>query len=109
MENAYESKDYCEYLEQHKDQEPWGKCSLCNAYLYEETDEDSPCPICGYAEGDSYKYSLSSCKQKIEWLEGVNKELLGVCKDLVSIAQSTHGTQERVQKALQAIHRAEGD
>jgi hypothetical protein len=54
------------------------------------------------------EFSLESCKQKIEWLEGVNGELLEVCRALLDMVTDnrTHGPE--IDKACQAIAKAEG-
>ena len=59
--------------------------------------------------------SLSSCKQKIEWLEGVNKDLLEACKsvfDWIELYFHYTGIPEGLaqieNKLCKAISKAEG-
>lgn len=61
---------------------------------------------------ESYKYSLSSCKQKIEWLTEMNKELLEACKEAFHWFSDVHkydpNTPEWMKTAQQAIAKSEG-
>lgn len=54
--------------------------------------------------------SLSSCKQKIEWLEEVNKELLDACKFArVCIEEKWDDISNVIWQLNEAILKAEGD
>lgn len=60
---------------------------------------------------EAYKISLSSCKQKIEWLEEVNLELLKACKaayDRLRIIPSFPEDRKATDLCRYAIRKAEG-
>lgn len=61
--------------------------------------------------GNESSISFSSCKQKIEWLEEVNKELLEICKNWVFFLDSglTEAEMVLLKRTNEAIRKAEGD